>query len=145
MAISPSRGTLAVPSARMPSRLQNANRIPSSAAGEREQQAFGQQLTDDAAAACAEGASHQHFLLASERARQQQVRDVGARDQQDEADGADQDRDRLAYVAHDLLAQRDDAEGQAAVGGIEIRMVAAEARGERVHFRLGRSERRLRA
>ena len=44
------------------------------------------------------------------RAHQQQVRDVRASDQQDEADGADQHEQRLAHVADERFLKRRHAE-----------------------------------
>ena len=41
-----------------------------------------------------------------------------------------------AHVADHLLLQRHDAERQAAVGRIDVGMIAPEPRGERVHLRL---------
>ena len=43
------------------------------------------------------------------RSRQHQVGDVGARDEQHEADGAEQHQQRAADVADEILAQRDEA------------------------------------
>ena len=74
--------------------------------------------------------------LTAEGARQQQVRDVGARNQQDQADRADQDDERAPDVADDLFLERDDAERQAAVGRIVLGMLAPQPGGERVHLRL---------
>ena len=74
-------------------------RQPEHAAGQREQDAFGQQLPDDAAASRADGRADRDLALAARRAHEQQVGDVRARDQQDEADGAEQDPERRPDVA----------------------------------------------
>ena len=76
------------------------------------------------------------FVLARERARQQQVGDVGARDQQHEA---------RPHATSTTSARRtrpttcscsgSDAERQTAVRRIEVGMLAAQSRGQRVELR----------
>ncbi len=102
---SPTRGRLAVlmaSSARMPT----TPRIkPQAAANRREQHAFGQQLRDDAAAGGADGRSNRDLAAAPGGADQQQVGDVGAGDQQDEPDRAEQHVEGRADVGDHLLAE----------------------------------------
>ena len=69
---------------------------------ERENQAFREQLPDETAPACAERDAHRHFALPDSGPRQQQVRDVGARDQQQQGDGAEEHPD----VARDRARER---------------------------------------
>ena len=57
-------------------------------AGEREQQAFGQQLREQASSARPQRRSHGKFLAPPDRARHHQVGNVGARDQQDKSHGS---------------------------------------------------------
>ena len=61
-----------------PRRQQQAGR----AAGAREHEALDEQLPDDARAAGADRDAHGHFFLPADRAREQQVGDVRARNQQ---------------------------------------------------------------
>jgi len=92
-----------------------------------------------AAAVVAGGAqrgSDGQLTLPAHRARQKEVRDVCARDEQHEGDGGQQDHHRSADVADDLIEQWHDREREPAVRRIEVRMVAAEARRQRIHFRL---------
>ena len=79
---------------------------PSDAAGERQQHAFGQQLADDAAAAGADRGADRDLALPAGGADQQQVGDVGAGDQQHEADRAEQHQQRRPHVPHELSLQR---------------------------------------
>ncbi len=58
------------------------------------------------AAAGAERGADRHLLAAAEGAREQQVADVGAGDQQHQADGGEQHHERRADVADDVLLQR---------------------------------------
>jgi len=58
------------------------------ASGEGEQHAFSQQLTDEAPAAGAERGAHCHLPLTRQRSSELEVRDVHARDEQHQADGA---------------------------------------------------------
>ena len=107
---SPTRGRPAVlidSSARMPS---VPNGQAERAADDRQHHALGEQLADDAAARAAERGADRDLALAARGAHQQQVRDVRARDQQHEADGAEQHEQRLPHVADEHLADRIDAE-----------------------------------
>ena len=71
---------------------------PSSA----EQHAFGQQLPHQPLPAGAERGADRDFLLPPGGARQQQVRDVRAGDQQHQRHRAEQHEHRAAHVADDL-------------------------------------------
>ena len=66
----------------------------------------------------AERGAHGELALPRRRPRQQQVGDVGARDQQHEGHGAGQDEERRTHVTGQLIAQRDDARRPA---GVEVR------------------------
>ena len=84
---------------------------PEHSAGERQHDALGQELADDAPARAADGGADRDLAAASGRADEQQVRDVCARDQQHEADRATVDQQRLPrLVADDDVADRADAE-----------------------------------
>ena len=74
------------------------------AAGGRKGDTFGQELADDAAAAGADRGADRHLAPPDGRANEEKIRDIRARDQQDERDRADQHEQRRAHVAHhDLL------------------------------------------
>ena len=60
----------------------------------RQRHAFGQQLPDDASAAGADGGSQGNFTLAGRGTHQQQVRDVGAGNEQHEGDGGAENEQR---------------------------------------------------
>ncbi len=123
---------------------QRGEREADGAAGEREQDAFGEQLPQDAGAARAERRADRHLLLARHRARQQQVRHVRAGDEQDEPDRAGQHQQRRAHVADDFLLERDDVEREAAVRGIHAGMLRAQPRRDAVHLRLRPADRHAR-
>src|SRR5262249_2525498 len=75
-------------------------RPPGAPARQREQQAFGQQLPNDAAPAAADRGADGELARPSEASRKQQVRDVRARHQQDEHDaGAEHERRAPERVA----------------------------------------------
>ena len=103
-----------------------------------EQERLGEELPHQPGGAGADGGADRHLAAPADGAGEQEVRDVGAGDEQHEADGADEDPQRTADLADDLLAQRHDAERQLPVGRIDGGMLAAEARRQRVHPRLGR-------
>ena len=77
------------------------------AAREREEGRLGEELADDAAAARAEGRADGDLLAPAERPGEHEVGDVGARDQEDEPDRAEQHQQRRPHVADELLVQRD--------------------------------------
>ena len=68
---------------------------------------------DEPPAARAERGADPHLAAAPGRARQQQVRDVGARDEQHQRDRAEQHQHPAAHLAHEMLVQRDDARAAA--------------------------------
>ena len=68
--------------------------------------ALGQQLPRDAARAGSERGVNRQLLLTPFRADQKQIRHVGARDEQDEADGAEQHPQDAANIADDVLRER---------------------------------------
>ena len=80
------------------------------AAGPRHQQALGEQLPNQASATGAERQAQRELAPPRHRARQQQHGDVGARDQQHEADHAHQQQQRLSVGR----AQRVDPVGRRA-------------------------------
>ena len=61
------------------------------AAEHRDQQAFGEQLPHQATAPCADRGAQRHLALAGGTARDQQVRHIGAGNQEHTGDGAQQD------------------------------------------------------
>ena len=88
-----------------------------------------------------QGRAHSNFALARNGARKQKIRDIGAGDQQNETDGREKNQQREAYVADHLFLKRNDSEGEAAVGRIGFRIIAAQASGDCVHLRLSCGER----
>ena len=66
------------------------------AAEQAEQQAFGQQLADQPAPARAKRGADGDLFLPAGRAREQQIRDIGARDQQHERHRSEHDEHRDA-------------------------------------------------
>ena len=127
IAISCRRGTLFEPKMRIHCTLHTENTSPSAPPASASTHAFDEELRDDAAAAGAEGDAHGDLALTRQRARQQQVGDVRARDQQDEADGAGENQHGAAHAADHLFLQRHDAEREAAVRWIHFGMIARGA------------------
>ncbi len=83
---------------------------PERAARQRQQNALREQLPHDPPARRAERRAYRHLLVTRRRAREQKVRDVGARDEQHEADRAEEDEQRRARLRPDQsLAQGDEA------------------------------------
>ena len=80
-----------------------------------EQRTFGEQLPDQSPARGADRGAHDHLARADAGARQEQVRHVGARDQEDHHDGAEQHVHSLANVADQQILQPDQRDGLALV------------------------------
>ncbi len=84
-----------------------------------EHQAFDHQLPDDARATGADRQPDGHFLLPADRAREQQVGHIGARDQQHQRHGAEQHQQRRANVLHDLILRAVDQRADVLVGRLD--------------------------
>ena len=110
-------------SASRPRMAQRRDAQPRDAAGGREHQAFGQHLAHQAAALGAERGAQADLALARRAARQQQVGDVDAGDEQHQRDRADQREQRRAQLADQLFLQREDHHRAA---GIELRLFLLE-------------------
>src|SRR4030095_14284528 len=93
------RGQHTDQSARAPIREPQSNH----AAGQRKQDRLSQQLLDDAPSAGAESNPNSNFLLSGERAGEQKVRDISARNQQHKADRAEQDHQNRFDLTDDLF------------------------------------------
>ena len=92
----------------------HADREPGRRAGERQDDPLGQQLRDDAAASRAKRRANGELAPPRRRAHQQQVRDVGARNQEQQDDARLQNEERRADVADELIAQSDRISAEAA-------------------------------
>jgi hypothetical protein len=134
IAMSGSRGRFAGLKAAQPLDGDGGEQQPAARAERGQREALGQQLHRDAAAARAEGDAHRELVLPRERARQHQVGDVGAGDQQDEADRSEQNPQRPPHGADHLIEQRHDLEGETAVRRVDVRHVAAQPSRQDVHL-----------
>ena len=99
--------------------------------GEREHHALGEKLPDDAHAPCAERRADGDLAAARRAAREQEVRDVAARDQQHDADGREQDEQARAVASDEIGAERFHREAQ--LGGV-ARDVVAQTSGDRLEL-----------
>ena len=132
---SPTRGRPAVliaSSARMPTHPEDQ---AEHASRQRQHDALGEQLPDDAAARAADRGADGDFPPPAGRPHQQQIGDVGAGDQQHQADGAGQHHQRLAGVSHQHVADRIDREP--AVRAERVRILALVLLGGCRNARLG--------
>ena len=67
------------------------------AADDGQEQALGEQLPDESPPRGADGESHRDLPLPRRRAHEKEIREIGARDQQDEERGAEKHQERAAY------------------------------------------------
>ncbi len=110
------------------------------ASGQSQHDAFREGLPHEPPARSAKGCAHGELPAAGPRAGEQQVGEVGARDQEDHADGAGQDPQGTLGVADDVVEKRHE------VGGEALVLVGVRG-GEPLHRRgeLGPRRRRRRA
>ena len=95
------------------------------AASPAEHHALGQQLPNQPPAPGAERGAHSHFARAIHRAREHQIRDVRARDQQHKPDGGEENIHPAANRPAEQLLKRNRAH---AARGIVVRKLAAQTR-----------------
>src|SRR6267143_4500442 len=107
---------------------------PDGSADEGEQQAFGQQLGDQAGPARAQSRTHGKFLAPADGTGHDEVGDVGARDQKDESDGSEQNKQDGPNLAHDLFCETFHDKER---GSVFLWICAGELRVDAVHFRAG--------
>ena len=134
--ISDARGRmegLKVPSMRVPAQ---AMASPAAAPNAGQQHGFRQELADQARASGAERTAHAHLAAARRGAREQQVGEVHAGDQQDESHGRRERQQRRANAAHDGFLQA--AEGGVPPGiGIGKLLFGARRDGVEIGLRRG--------
>jgi hypothetical protein len=114
-----------------PERQQQAD----GAAGGGQQQALREQMAEEVRALCAQGSPHRQLALSRCGADEQQIGDVHAHDQQQQADGAEQDQQRRPYASHQMARQWNHG-GVLALVRPRILLLQAARRG--ADLRLGR-------
>ncbi len=100
---------------------------PEDAADRGQQKAFGEQLLHQSPPARAQRTAYRHLLLACDRSRKQQVRHVGAGDQQHQADGRQHHEQRGAGAPRQILMQRHHGRAHLVVG---VRILLFQAGGD---------------
>ena len=104
------------------------------AACEGKKDAFGQQLADEASASSTHRSADGYFPATVRSAGQEEIGDVGAGDEQNETNGADEKQQCRANVFDDLLLQGNDVSAGA---GVVDRVLLFEAFGDADHFGVG--------
>ena len=115
------------------------------AAGEREDDALGQELTHDASPARANRSANRDFAAAPGRSHQQQVRHVRARDQQHEPDRAREHEQRRPHVADEHVLDALHAERLVLTDGVRKSRAEFVGRGLEPRVRLLDRDARLQA
>ena len=103
------------------------------AAGGQHRHDFGDRLPDQASAAGAERRADRELALAGERARDEQIGEIRAADQQHDADRGEQDVQRRANGRHEVLKRWND---RSAESRVLARMLALELGRDDVHLGL---------
>ena len=101
-----SRGRLSGATATSPATPASARRTPSAPPARREQERLDEELADQPPARRAERAPNGELPVPRRRLRQEQVRHVRARDQEQEPDRAQQDQQRRARRARERVLER---------------------------------------
>ena len=109
--------------------------------GECHHRAFDEHLPHQPCAGRANGRAHRHLAPAPGGLRQQQVRHVDARDQQDEGDRGHQHDERALHGAGDLFRQRRHVR---AVAAAQLRILRLEVLADAIHLRARLRQRHLR-
>ncbi len=109
--------------------------------GRRDRGGLDEPLPDEPAAARAERRAHRRLLLAREPLREQQVRHVGAGDEQHEGDRPGEEEQRRPRAAHDRLLEGLDRHRG---GGVRAGPLRGEPPRHHVHLGAGLRERRAR-
>ena len=99
---------------------------------QRQQNALGQKLPDQAPRTRSERGAYRQFSGPPRRAGQKQIRDVGAGDQQYKAHGGKQHQQKRPNISNHIFFQRD--EGDARIL-IDIRIYLAQVRRDAAHVR----------
>ena len=106
---------------------QPADKQSQCAAGQREQRAFGEQLTRDATTAGAESVAHRQLPFASDDAREREIGNIRSDEQQDKPRGGQQDEQGGSRLASQLVVDRERRCGEAAMGGVvRLRILRAQ-------------------
>ena len=103
-------------------------------AGDRQHRAFGQQLTDQTPASGTERGAHRQLAIAPQHARERQVGDIRARDQQNQTRRAEQDQQQLARTDGELFEQVGRFRLKAGVGAVDVGVVLLEPLTDRGHL-----------
>src|SRR5262249_3380516 len=96
-----------------------------------EQHTFGQKLARETRAACAECQAQRNFLLPDGSAREQEISDIGTRNEKDEPVSAQQNEKCRSDVANNLFMERD---GHRASSGVVNRVLLRESSGDCFHL-----------
>ena len=104
--------------------------MPTIAAQDGEEDALGQELAEEAAPRRAQRETDRDLLLPVGGPRQQQVRDVGAGDEQHEGDRAQEQHQGRAQVADDRVEER--LQGHA-LPGVAVGKLLGQAGGDGLH------------
>ena len=102
--------------------------------------AFGEELANEPAAAGADGQPQRHLVVAGAGAREQQVRDVGAPDDEDEPDDRHHDEERRGELPADVVEsarggnERDPAEVAPQLGVRRVAQLAHVGLEQRVEL-----------
>ena len=104
------------------------------AGNQRQRDAFDELFSDEPASTRTEGVPNAELALSCRRPNEQQIRDIGAGDEQYEADRREQYEQRRAHAADELVAEREDPYGPA---GVEVGILLGNLRGDRVQIGFG--------
>src|SRR5256885_1622967 len=98
---------------------EDGNAETDAAANQRQDHRFRDELPDESRATRAERSANRQLVLAYRRAREQEVRDVDAGEEEHERYGAEQHIEQGAKLTKHLIGEWNDAQRESSVGRID--------------------------
>ena len=130
--ISFARGRSGGPNAISASMLHQARNSPAAPPRIESSERFRKKLPNDLSTACPERGANRNFALARRGTREQQIRDIGARDKQHESNRREQHQQRRPHVTDHIVMQRSD---EFTASGVGIGILLRQLRGDRLQIR----------
>ena len=119
--MSPMRGSLSAKNLRSRFDAEVSDEKAEGSAADGENDGFSEQRLDDSGAACAERRADGDLFAAAEYAREDEIGNVGAGDEQHEGDRSEHHQQRGTHIADEVFAHGDDDGAPAfVVGGIGL-------------------------
>ena len=118
-------------------RAESCERHSGDSSRQRDHETLSEQLPQQPEASRTHRDAHRHLLLAHQRSREQEIREVGAGNQQQTEGSAEDRHDQQARLRRDQFADRHHTDARP---GVVLRIRTLQTRGHDVHVRPGLRE-----